>query len=118
MKTVVAIAAILGSLAFTVALSESPPATDGAYEIALVPVVGARSAKPKYVFVVGHHAFLGMEGLKQVVTSLEPGSTLRWNPGCEHSSDKPQLFRDEAAIRAFEDYCTRRGIQFIFVPAG
>ena len=36
MKTVVAIAGILGSLAFTVALSESPPATDRAYEITLV----------------------------------------------------------------------------------
>jgi len=118
MKTVVAIAAILGTLAFTAVLSEPPPATDRAYEITLVPVADARSAQPKYVFVVGRHAFLGMEGLKQIVTYLEPGSTLTWNPGCEHSSDEPELFRDEAAIRAFKDYCAGRGIKFIFIPAG
>ena len=118
MKAVVAITGILGSLAFTVALSEPPPATDRAYEITLVPVVAARSAQPKYVFVVGRHAFLGMEGLKEIVTYLEPGSTLTWNPGCEHSSDEPQLFRDEAAIRAFKEYCVGRGVKFIFIPAG
>jgi hypothetical protein len=116
MKLTVVITAILGT--FASGLTVPSPPSGQAYEMTLVPVVDARSAQPKYVFVVGHHAFLGIDGLREVVAYLNPGSTLTWNPGCEHASDEPEIFRDEAAIRAFKDYCAARGIKFIFIPAG
>ena len=113
MKLAVAIAAVI-SLAVTVGLSEQP----SDHEIALVPVVDAGNAQPKYVFVVDGQAFIGMEGLKEIVTRLGKGSTLTWNPGCEHAADEPELFRDEAAIRVFRDYWAERSITFKFLPAG
>jgi hypothetical protein len=85
------------------------------FELSLVEIFEA--VEPEYIFVIGQTGFRSVESLKQFLSSLEPGSELKWNPGCLRNGKEP-LLNSEKDLSEFRAFLAGRGVKFVLVKAG
>lgn len=71
----------------------------------------------EFIFVIGNTGFKTVDSLKKFVSTLPPGSTLEWAPGCIRFGKEP-LISSEQEIESFKDFCAKSGVKFILIPSG
>jgi hypothetical protein len=91
--------------------SPAPPK----YRLELVRMIDAESTE--YAFVVGKIGFHSMASFKEFLSTLPPGSTLEWDPGCIRYGDEPLLSSREE-LEDFRTFCADKKIKFIVLPSG
>ena len=106
---------LMTALVFVAALVA--PAAGSDLELHLVRVFDNPKGKTEYVLVVGDVGFRSVKGFKRFVARLEPGTVLRWAPGCERFGDEP-LLSDPKQLETFRRFATRHRINFVLIPAG
>jgi hypothetical protein len=72
---------------------------------------------PEIIFVIGNVGFKSVESLKKFVSTLPPGSTLEWAPGCSRIGGEP-LLSSEQEMKEFKAFCVERKINLILIPSG
>lgn len=102
-------------LAFVAAFGA--PAAGSDFELRLVRVFDNPNGKTEYVLVVGDVGFHSVKAFKQFVARLEPGTVLRWAPGCERFGDEPLLSHPKQ-LEALQRFAGRHGVKFVLIPAG
>ena len=85
------------------------------YRMELVYIVEENSTE--FIFVIGHAGFKSVESLKNFLSSLPPGSTLEWAPGCLRMGNEP-LLSSAQEMEEFKAFCAERNINFVLVPSG
>ena len=71
----------------------------------------------EFIFVIGNSGFRSVDSLKKFLSSLPPGSTLEWAPGCMRRGNEP-LLSSEREMEDFKTFCAERDINFVLVPSG
>jgi hypothetical protein len=90
---------------------QSPPK----YRLELVYIFEAETTE--FIFVIGGVGFKSVESLKNFLSSLPPGSSLEWAPGCRRMGNEP-LLSSELEMAEFKAFCLERNINFVLVPSG
>jgi len=85
------------------------------YRLELVYVFEADSRE--FIFAIGNAGFKSVASLKKYLSTLPPGATLEWAPGCRRLGVEP-LLSSEQEMGEFKAFCAERGINFILVPSG
>jgi hypothetical protein len=91
---------------------EPPPPT---YRMEVAKVFDQEATE--FVFVIGKVAFKSVDSLKKFLSSVPPGSTLEWAPGCVRWGDEPLLSSD-VDMQDFKAFCAEKNIKFVLVPSG
>jgi len=68
------------------------------------------------VLIIGGVVLKNVSEVKDYVSTLSPGSTLQWTPSCFPSMGQP--LATEAEINDLKQFCEKRGVKFIVIPAG
>jgi hypothetical protein len=87
------------------------------FELHLVRVFDNPKGKTEYVLVVGDVGFHSVKAFKGFAARLEPGTVLRWAPGCERFGDEPLLSHPKQ-LEAFQRFAAHHGVKFMLTPAG
>jgi hypothetical protein len=72
---------------------------------------------PEFVFVIGNVGFKSVDSLKKFLSSVPPGSTLEWAPGCVRWGHEP-LLSSEREMQEFKAFCVEKNLKFVLVPSG
>lgn len=91
----------------------SPPPPK--YQLELIRIIDVDSTE--FVFVVGKLGFKSVASLKKFLSTLPPGATLEWGPGCLRYGDEP-LLSSEQDLEEFRAFCIAKKINFIILPSG
>jgi hypothetical protein len=91
--------------------SQPPPK----FRMELVYIFDADS--PEFIFVIGNTGFKTVASLKKFLSSLPPGSTLEWDPGCLRMGNEP-LLSSKQELEEFKAFCAESKIKFVLLPAG
>jgi len=83
------------------------------YEMKLVQI--RDEAGSPWAYVIGYSAFRTIQGLKDWVTQIPEGNTLRWNSGSDLPIAGDPLGSPEAA-EDFRKFCEARKISLEIVP--
>jgi hypothetical protein len=111
-RLVLIVALALVSSSACVTLAAGPE-----FEVRLVRVFDNPEGKTEYVLVVGDVGFRSVKAFKGFVARLEPGTVLRWAPGCERFGDEP-LLSQPRQLEAFQRFAAHHGVKFMLIPAG
>ena len=68
------------------------------------------------LLIIANGAFKSVSDVKDFVTTLPPGSTLEWAPGCR--SIKGQLLSTKEELLDLSKFCSKRKVKFVQIPAG
>jgi len=107
----------VSTIAFVLVAAFVAAAAGSDLELHLVRVFDNPKGKTEYILVVGDVGFHSVKALKEFVARLEPGTVLRWAPGCERFGDEP-LLSDPKQLEAFRRFATRHRIKLVLIPAG
>ena len=108
-------AAVIAAAAIVVAAQESPEPQPPVYDLHLVYIFDG--PETEFVFVVGNSGFRTVDSLKAFVSSLRPGTTLRWSPGCVRMGGEP-LLSSESEMEEFRAFCLEHKVDFVLIPSG
>src|SRR5215510_809811 len=109
---------LLGILFFTAGLLAAPGERERQpikAELQLIYLF--EKPKTEFIFVIGQSGFRSVNSLKRYLETWDPGSELKWAPGCIRLGGEPLLSSAEE-MRDFRVFLQKKGIKFILVPSG
>lgn len=109
--SVILLSAMLRADAHENQQEQSPPT----YRMDLVYIFDKDSTE--FVFVIGNVGFKSVDSLKKFLSSVPPGSTLQWAPGCLRWGHEP-LLSSELEMQEFKALCVEKNLKFVLVPSG